>query len=436
DKNLPVRAKIQIGPETADLLVSAIYDQNKNYLGPMVTWDIVTDRLRLETEQARVMSMMENSPTAAMMADKDLKIIYVNPATMQILKRVEAYLPVRPEQVVGSNVDIFHKNPTYQRKILSNDKNLPVRAKIQIGPETADLLVSAIYDQNKNYLGPMVTWEVVTEKVKEIYEVFSSVRKTADVLSSSSQELTATNTEMTAAAQESTTQANAVSSAAEQVSKNVQNVATMVEEMNSSMKEISKNAEEATKRANSGVKSSESASATVSKLGESSLEIGNVIKVITSIAQQTNLLALNATIEAARAGEAGKGFAVVANEVKELAKETAKATEDISRKIETIQGDAKGSVDAINQISEMINKINEIQTTIASAIEEATVTTSEIARNLGEASKGTSDIAKNISGVATSSKQTAESIRASQKSADDLARLAGELQNLVKDTKN
>src|SRR5262249_30770662 len=165
DKNLPVRAKINIGPELADLLVSAIYDQNKNYLGPMVTWELITEKEKLAQEQARIQSMVENSPTNVLQADRDLKIIYVNPASLATLRKLELYLPVKPENVQGASIDIFHKNPSYQRKILSDPKNLPVRANIQIGPETADLLVTAIYDQNKNYLGPMVTWELITEKL-------------------------------------------------------------------------------------------------------------------------------------------------------------------------------------------------------------------------------------------------------------------------------
>src|SRR6266478_4203765 len=140
--------------------------------------------------------------------------------------------------------------------------------------------------------------------------------------------------------------------------------------MSASIKEIAKNATEAAKVATSAVKVAETTTATISKLGESSNEIGQVIKVITSIAQQTNLLALNATIEAARAGEAGKGFAVVANEVKELAKETAKATEDISRKVAAIQGDSKKSVEAIATVTTIINQINDISSTIATAVEE------------------------------------------------------------------
>ncbi len=173
-----------------------------------------------------------------------------------------------------------------------------------------------------------------------------------------------------------------MTAATEQVNRNLQTVATGAEEMSATIKEIAKNASEAARVASEAVKSAATTNATVSKLGDSSVEIGQVIKVITSIAQQTNLLALNATIEAARAGEAGKGFAVVANEVKELAKQTAKATEDISQKINAIQGDTKSAVDAIGNISGIINQINDISNTIATAVEEQSATTNEMSRNV------------------------------------------------------
>jgi methyl-accepting chemotaxis protein len=265
----------------------------------------------------------------------------------------------------------------------------------------------------------------------DLRDSISRIAQNAQHLASSSEELTAVSQQMGANAEETSAQANVVSSAAEEVSKNVQTVATGTEEMSASIKEIAKNANEAAKVATAAVKVAETTNNTVAKLGESSAEIGKVIKVITSIAQQTNLLALNATIEAARAGEAGKGFAVVANEVKELAKETAKATEDISQKIEAIQGDTKGAVEAIGQISSIIDQINDISNTIASAVEEQTATTNEIGRNVAEAAKGSSEIAQNITGVAQAARSTTDGAADTQKASGELARMASELQSLV-----
>jgi methyl-accepting chemotaxis protein len=274
----------------------------------------------------------------------------------------------------------------------------------------------------------------VTEQVKlrgALQSLLKQVAESATVLATGSQELTAVSQQMAANAEETAAQANVASAAAEEVSNNVSTVSTAAEEMGASIKEIAKSANDAAKVATSAVKVADKTNAIVAKLGESSAEIGNVIKVITSIAQQTNLLALNATIEAARAGEAGKGFAVVANEVKELAKQTAKATEDISRKIEAIQGDTKGAVEAIAQIGKIINQINDIQNTIASAVEEQTATTGEISRNVTEAAKGSNEIAQNITGVAQAARSTTEGASNTKTSADEMSRIALGLQKLV-----
>jgi methyl-accepting chemotaxis protein len=274
----------------------------------------------------------------------------------------------------------------------------------------------------------------VTDQVKmrtNLRALLEQVADNATVLASASQELIAVSQQMAVNAEETAAQANVASAAAEQVSCNVTTVSTGTEEMGASIREIAKSASDAAKVATSAVKVANSTNATVAKLGESSAEIGNVIKVITSIAQQTNLLALNATIEAARAGEAGKGFAVVANEVKELAKQTAKATEDISRKIEAIQGDTQGAVAAISQIGQIINQISDIQNTIASAVEEQTATTGEISRNVSEAAKGSSEIAQNVMGVAQAAQSTTEGASNTKQSADELGRIAMNLQQLV-----
>ncbi|GIV00947.1 MAG: hypothetical protein KatS3mg014_2562 [Actinomycetota bacterium] len=258
-----------------------------------------------------------------------------------------------------------------------------------------------------------------------------TVNQNAQMLATSSEELSSVSQQMAGAAEETSAQANAVSAAAEQVSANVQTVATGAEEMSASIREIAVSANEAAGVAAQAVTAAESANQTVTKLGASSGEIGQVIKVITSIAEQTNLLALNATIEAARAGEAGKGFAVVANEVKELAKETARATEEIGQKIVTIQNDASDAVAAIDQITGIINRINQLQATIASAVEQQTATTNEIARNVAEAAAGASEIASNVTGVASAAQETATGASTTQEAAQELSRLAEELRTLV-----
>jgi methyl-accepting chemotaxis protein len=257
------------------------------------------------------------------------------------------------------------------------------------------------------------------------------IASNSTTLGAASEELSSVAKQMTGTADETSTQANVVSAAVEQVNRNIQTVATGTEEMTASIREIAKNASDAARVATSAVKAAETTNAIVSKLGESSADIGKVIKVITSIAQQTNLLALNATIEAARAGEAGKGFAVVANEVKELAKETAKATEDISQKIETIQGDTRSAVSAIGQIGSIINQINDIQNTIASAVEEQTATTNEISRNVADAARGSGEIAQNIGGVARAAQGTSSGANDTERASAELARMASDLQKLV-----
>jgi methyl-accepting chemotaxis protein len=274
----------------------------------------------------------------------------------------------------------------------------------------------------------------VTAQVKlrlDVEGVLRRVAESATTLAAASKQLGGVSQQMAANAEETAAQAGVASAAAEQVSTSVATVATGAEEMGASIREIARSAHEAAKVATSAVKVADRTNETVAKLGESSAAIGNVVKVITSIAQQTNLLALNATIEAARAGEAGKGFAVVANEVKELAKQTARATEDIGRKIEAIQGDTRGAVEAIGQIGKVIAEINDILNTIASAVEEQTATTGEISRSVTEAAKGSNEIARNITGVAQAARGTTEGAGETSRSADALSRMAAELQQLV-----
>ena len=286
---------------------------------------------------------------------------------------------------------------------------------------------------SRDELGDLTT--AINKMSVSLKRMILSITENSLQISSASEELSSTSQQISANSEETSAQARVVSNATVQVSQNLQTVATGAEEMGASIKEIAKNASEAAKIATSAVRVAETTTVTVSKLGESSNEIGQVIKVITSIAQQTNLLALNATIEAARAGEAGKGFAVVANEVKELAKETAKATEDISRKIEAIQTDTKAAVEAIASISEVINRVNGISNTIATAVEEQNATTNEMARNVNEAAHGSGEITSNIAGVAQAAESTSRGATDTQKAAQQLVETSTELRRLVEQFK-
>ena len=658
EKYLPRQAMIKVGPEVLDLTVAAVYDDDGAYVGAMATWDLVTEKLALEQQVARVTSMMENSPTNMMFADRDFNITYMNPASLETLRGLQEHLPVPVDKIVGTSLDVFHKTPDYQRGILSDEAQLPRRANISVGPETLDLLVSAIRDKDGEYIGAMATWEVITSKLKAeaerndamadanafnktlavlagattreeaiqrtldtvreefgwaygsfwaidesdgllhfdsesgdagpefrqvtlaatfaegvglsgrawqsrdlfftpdigqmtdcvrapvaqrvgvksglcfpvivdgqvvgtmdffmletvspspqrldtlrnvgrlVSQAFSRITKetsdreqaaelaakvevvldvvqsavdgdftreldisgddavgqlagglssllgtlrdsmasigqTADALGVAAEQLTILSQGMGDGASVTSDKAASASSSSSEVSASIQTVASAAEEMTASIREIAQNATEAASVATGAVGVASQAQDTVASLGESSAEIGQVIKVITSIAQQTNLLALNATIEAARAGDAGKGFAVVANEVKELAKETAKATEDIGRKIEAIQGDTSGAVSAISEISEVIGRINDIQTTIASAVEEQTATTNEIARSVTEAAGGANGIADDISQVASAADDTRQGAQNTLQSATELSTMAAELKAQV-----
>ncbi|MGE0489337.1 MAG: methyl-accepting chemotaxis protein [Vulcanimicrobiota bacterium] len=441
----------------------------------------------------RLHGMVENSPTNIMTVDLDLTVTYMNPASIRTLTRLESHLPCKAKAILGRSIDIFHKHPEHQRRLLANPDNLPHKARIRVGPEHLDLLVSAMRNDLGEYVGAMLTWELITEKVQleerererqeadrrtaeELQQKVSSILETvqacsrgdltvevpvrgndpigqvgqgledfltqlrnslreiggkATILTSSSSDLSNLAGKMATSAEDSSVQATSASAAGEQVNQNIHTVASATEEMASSIREISKNAGQAARVAANAVAVAESTNDTIAKLGESSTEIGKVIKVITSIAQQTNLLALNATIEAARAGEAGRGFAVVANEVKELAKETARATEDISRKIETIQEDSSGAVRAIAEITDIINQISDIANSIAGAVEEQSSTTSEISRNVAEAARGSNEITSALSQVASASENSRAGATDTLAASRSLSQLANELQDLL-----
>jgi methyl-accepting chemotaxis protein len=236
---------------------------------------------------------------------------------------------------------------------------------------------------------------------------------------------------MSANAEETAAQAHVVTAASEQVSGSVQAMANSTDGLNASVREIARSTTDASEASSKAVMLAETADKAVNRLGESSAGIGKIVRVINSIAEQTNLLALNATIEAARAGEAGKGFAVVANEVKDLAAETGRATQDIARRIDAIRVDTLGAVEAIAEIRLFIGKMNELQASVAAAIEEHSATTGQIARSLSEGVRGTTEISSNISGVAEAARHTSSGASDTKNAASELARLAAELRRVL-----
>jgi methyl-accepting chemotaxis protein len=291
-----------------------------------------------------------------------------------------------------------------------------------------DLTVAAEV-RSRDELGAMA---VAVNRARDgLRDTVTSLTSGSRTLGDCTVQLAGVTVRIAGSAREAAAQAGVVAAAATDVSTSVQSVAAGADEMGSSIREIAQNTTAAAQVASSAVGVAQRTNDTVAKLGTSSAEIGNVVKVITSIAEQTNLLALNATIEAARAGDAGKGFAVVASEVKDLAQETARATEDISRRVDAIQSDTSSAVGAIGEISEIISKINNYQLTIASAVEEQTATTAEMSRSVGEVADGSSNIALNIAGVATAAQATTGTLVEADASVIELTRLTDELKAVV-----
>jgi methyl-accepting chemotaxis protein len=283
--------------------------------------------------------------------------------------------------------------------------------------------------RGRDEIGAMAT--ALDRATGSLRTALTTVTETAGSLDSSSHDLSSVSDRLARSAQQSASQAGGVSSAAEQVTSNVATLAAGAEEMGASIREIAGNAAEAAKVATEAVSLARNTTETIGKLDASSAEIGTVVKMITAIAEQTNLLALNATIEAARAGDAGKGFAVVASEVKDLAQETAKATENIARLVEAIQADTGAAVAATTEISVTIERVSDYQTTIASAVEEQTATTAEMGRNVSEAATSSGHISRQITSVAKEAEDTTAGIGEARQSADQLARLSTQLRAAV-----
>jgi len=482
--NLPHRADISVGPLTFALVVSASFDAAGNYVGNVLEWADVTEIRKHEAENLEFQGQMlgVNRTLAVMQLAMDGTILTANENALRIFDYTLPELVGRHHSMLVP--DDERSSPEYKdfwarlnrgesqtiesRRMARGGKEVWLQASytavldakgrpakvVKFATDITQQKLSAVelsrkVDQILTVVQSACNGDLTNElalqggdaigRVGESLRTFfhtlrtslGTMSKSAQSLGGASERLNDISKQMAGSAEETASQAIIASGASERVSSNVLAVAASSEQMIASIREISRSANEAASVVRNAVQVAEATNKTIARLGESSLEIGNVIKVISSIAQQTNLLALNATIEAARAGESGKGFAVVASEVKNLARKTSQATEEIGVKIDKIQSDTKAAVVAIGEVSELISKINDVSGTIAAAVEQQTSTTNEIGRNVTEAAKGTAEITGNIATVASAANRTTTGALETQKAAISLNEMAALLQRLM-----
>lgn len=372
------------------------------------------EKLRLTVDDAfRLKQMVDDMPLNVITVDvrDNFNINYMNNTTVTTLKTLQEHLPVKVDEMLGRSFDIFHKNPEHQRRMVGNPDNLPHRAKIKVGPETLDLQVSAVRNKKGEYIAAMLNWTVVTKQVQLADNFESSVKSVVTGVSSSADQMRGNAERLSVLAGETKTNSGVVASSATEAAQTATQVAAAAEELTAAIAEISSQVQKSSNIANQASSQAESINQSMHLLVDKSNRVGEVIQFITNIASQINLLALNATIESARAGEAGRGFAVVASEVKNLANQTAKATEEIVQQVQSMQEATHEAVQSVGSIIGIISEISANTAGVAAAVEEQSAATNEISRNIAHTAAGTNEISRSIVAVEHGADETGTSSR-------------------------
>ncbi len=410
-------------------------DLNIRMAGVIGTMVESYNKLKLTVDEAfQLKAVVEASPQSTMLADANtLDVIYMSPSALELFRGIESVLPCRVDEIVGKNIDIFHKNPAHQRSLLATDANLPHHAAFVAGDYSIVFDAYPIYNAKGDFKSIMVSWSNVTERQELANDFEHNVGSVVGEIMDFGTRMQEASQTLSAMAEQATAQAESVSGSAQEASSNVVTVASASEELSASIAEITRQVREAVEISHQAVDEANKTNETVGSLSSASEQIGEVVRVITDIAEQTNLLALNASIEAARAGDAGRGFAVVAGEVKELANQTARATEQISEQISQIQSQSTDAAGAIGNIGEIIQRMNTINQAIAAATEEQNEATREIAQSVQYASDATHRASEEIGGVSDSAEETGRAAVEVLGVAGQLSEKGGDLSQRVSD---